>query len=76
MHEVGHCMGFRHSDWGNRASCGGGGIGETRGPIGAVHIPNTPVKTRHTVSVMAACYDPFESGTWTPSDVVAWRNLY
>lgn len=42
QHEMGHCIGFRHTDYMNRAfSCGSGG-NEGSGNIGAVHIPGTP----------------------------------
>src|SRR5688572_8273890 len=43
QHEIGHCIGFRHTDWMNRAySCGSGGNeGGTQNP-GAIHIPGTP----------------------------------
>lgn len=40
-HEIGHCIGFRHTDYINRASCGSGS-GETAGSVGAIHIAGTP----------------------------------
>ena len=41
-HEMGHCIGFRHTDYMNRAySCGSGG-NEGASTVGAVHIPGTP----------------------------------
>lgn len=75
LHEIGHTMGFRHSDWETRASCD---VGGNEGPagVGAVHIPNTPVNTSHTDSVMAACFEFLEAGAWTDSDVDAWKNTY
>lgn len=40
-HEIGHCIGFRHTDYVNRASCGSGS-GEAADPEGAVWISGTP----------------------------------
>jgi len=41
-HEMGHCIGMRHTDYMNRAySCGSGG-NEGASTVGAVHIPGTP----------------------------------
>lgn len=41
-HEMGHCIGFRHTDYYNRSiSCGSGG-NEGDAGIGANHIPGTP----------------------------------
>ncbi|MCR9162581.1 MAG: M57 family metalloprotease [Nannocystaceae bacterium] len=74
LHEVGHAMGFRHSDWGSRASCPEQG-NEGQAGVGAVHIPNTPTNTSYVNSVMKACFG-LESGNWTGSDVKAWKNTY
>jgi len=53
-HEIGHCIGFRHTDYVNRASCGG--TGESAGTIGAVHIAGTPTTVAGTYnSWMMAC---------------------
>lgn len=42
-HEMGHCIGFRHTDYMNRAySCGGAYYNEGASTVGAVHIPGTP----------------------------------
>ncbi|MGB5929952.1 MAG: M57 family metalloprotease, partial [Cyclobacteriaceae bacterium] len=41
-HEIGHCIGLRHSDYFNRSiSCGSGGNEGSAG-VGAIHIPGTP----------------------------------
>jgi hypothetical protein len=54
-HEIGHCIGFRHTDYKNRASCGPGG-GESAGSIGAVHIAGTPTNVSGNYnSWMMAC---------------------
>ena len=42
-HELGHAIGFRHSDYYNRSiSCGGGGHNEGTAGVGAILIPGTP----------------------------------
>ncbi|HMP95023.1 MAG TPA: M57 family metalloprotease, partial [Phnomibacter sp.] len=42
-HEIGHCIGFRHTDYMNRAySCGGTAVDEGASTVGAIHIPGTP----------------------------------
>ena len=43
-HELGHCIGFRHTDYFDRSlSCGGSPYDEGQAnPIGANHIPGTP----------------------------------
>lgn len=53
-HEIGHAVGFRHTDYMNRAfSCGSGG-NEGDAGVGAVHIPGTPT-TPSANSWMLAC---------------------
>jgi hypothetical protein len=58
-HEMGHCIGFRHTDYFNRAiSCGGSTSNEGDGGVGAVHIPGTPTgATAAAKSWMLACTD-------------------
>jgi Zn-dependent protease with chaperone function len=42
-HEVGHCIGFRHTDYmGRQYSCGGSAVNEGASTVGAVYIPGTP----------------------------------
>jgi hypothetical protein len=42
-HEVGHCIGFRHTDFMNRSfSCGGSPVNEGASNVGAILIPGTP----------------------------------
>jgi hypothetical protein len=42
-HEMGHTIGFRHTDYANRAfSCGGAAVNEGPSTVGAVYIPGTP----------------------------------
>jgi hypothetical protein len=73
-HEIGHAIGFRHTDYVNRASCGPGG-GESAGSIGAVQIPGTPGTVSGSYnSWMMACTngDP----TITSTDAVALNYVY
>lgn len=76
-HEVGHCIGFRHTDYFNRAiSCGGSASNEGSGGVGANHVPNTPTgATAAAKSFMLACTDggdrPFNS-----ADKIALQYLY
>jgi hypothetical protein len=58
-HEIGHCIGFRHTDYYNRAiSCGGSASNEGAGTIGANLIPGTPsTATLAAQSFMLACTD-------------------
>jgi hypothetical protein len=58
-HEMGHCIGFRHTDYYNRAiSCGGAVSNEGASTVGAVLIPGTPsTATAAAKSWMLACTD-------------------
>lgn len=75
-HELGHCIGFRHSDYYNRAiSCGSGG-NEGASNVGAIHIPGTPTDARVGGSIMNSCFRATESGEWSSSDKTALSYLY
>jgi hypothetical protein len=42
-HEIGHCIGFRHTDYMSRQySCGGSPVNEGASTVGAILIPGTP----------------------------------
>ncbi|WP_425389700.1 M57 family metalloprotease [Ekhidna sp.] len=58
-HEMGHCIGFRHTDYFDRSiSCGGGTSNEGDGGVGAIHIPGTPTgASLSKQSWMLACTD-------------------
>ena len=58
-HEMGHCIGFRHTDYYNRAvSCGGAVSNEGASTVGANLIPGTPsTATAAAKSWMLACTD-------------------
>ena len=56
-HEMGHCVGFRHTDYFDRSiSCGGGTANEGASTVGANHIPGTPTgASLNDASFMLAC---------------------
>lgn len=73
-HEMGHCIGFRHTDYFDRSiSCGGGTANEGDGGVGANHIPGTPTGANASQkSWMLACTDggdrPFNNDDRTALD--------
>jgi len=75
-HEMGHCIGFRHTDYMNRSySCGGSGGNEGAGSIGAVHIPGTPTGP-DSGSWMLACLSATTNRPFNNNDKVALNYLY
>lgn len=74
-HEIGHCIGFRHTDYMDRSySCGGAYDNEGPSDVGANHIPGTPTGP-DPLSWMLACSD----GTDRPfnaNDKIALDQLY
>jgi hypothetical protein len=77
LHELGHCIGFRHTDYYDRSiSCGGAHTDEGDGGVGAIHIPGTPDTAVMNGSVMNSCFNGGSTGEWTSSDVVALDCLY
>ena len=75
-HELGHTIGFRHSDYFNRSiSCGIGG-NEGDGGVGAIHIPGTPTGASVGGSIMNSCFRSSETGEFTSSDITALQFLY
>lgn len=73
-HEMGHCVGFRHTDYFNRSiSCGGAPDNEGSSSVGANHIPGTPTGASASAkSWMLACTDggdrPFNNDDKTALD--------
>lgn len=76
-HELGHCIGFRHTDYMNRAySCGSGGNeGQETSGVGAVHIPGTPT-TPDAASWMLACLGATTNRPFNANDKTALSYLY
>ncbi|GAA0188175.1 hypothetical protein GCM10009122_45670 [Fulvivirga kasyanovii] len=77
-HEMGHCIGFRHTDYFDRSiSCGGSTANEGDGGVGANHIPGTPTGAdlSGNGSWMLACTDG-SSRPFTSADKTALDYLY
>lgn len=75
-HEVGHCIGFRHTDYMNRQySCGGSYYNEGSGSVGAIHIPGTPTGAS-AGSWMLACIGNGTNRPFTSADVTALNYVY
>lgn len=75
-HEVGHCIGFRHTDYMNRAySCGGAASNEGASTVGAIHIPGTPTGP-DAGSWMLACIGANQNRPFNANDVTALNYLY
>lgn len=76
-HEMGHCIGFRHTDWMNRSySCGSGGSeGQETTGVGAVLIPGTP-SGPDAGSWMLACLGASTNRPFNNNDKVALNYLY
>ncbi|WP_303626810.1 zinc-dependent metalloprotease [Myxococcus sp. AM011] len=75
-HEIGHTLGFRHSDYYNRGiSCGSGG-NEGDAGVGAIHIPGTPTTAAVGASIMNSCFRSVETGEFTSGDITALKELY
>lgn len=73
-HEIGHCIGLRHTDWFSRQSCGQNSSEGTAG-VGAILIPGTPSGYDST-SYMRACFSSTETGAFNANDVTALNYLY
>ncbi|WP_342379523.1 zinc-dependent metalloprotease [Myxococcus stipitatus] len=75
-HEIGHTIGFRHTDYYNRTiSCGSGG-NEGDAGVGAIHIPGTPTTAAVGGSLMNSCFRSVETGEFASSDRTALTTLY
>ncbi len=72
-HEIGHAIGFRHTDWDDRSySCGGNFNNEGR--FGALYIPGTPAGPE-AGSWMLACSNGSDR-PFTTGDINALRFVY
>jgi hypothetical protein len=73
-HELGHTIGFRHTDYVNRASCGSTS-GETAGTVGAIWISGTPTTVAGNYnSWMMACTNG--SPVFNAEDGIALTTVY
>tara|TARA_R110002050_G_scaffold1281_3_gene9252 strand:- start:75547 stop:76395 length:849 start_codon:yes stop_codon:yes gene_type:complete len=73
-HEMGHSVGFRHTDWFSRQSCGQN-VNEGTAGVGAIPIPGTPSAYDPT-SIMLACFSANEDGEFNNNDIIALNYLY
>lgn len=73
-HEIGHAIGFRHTDWFSRQSCGQNSNEGSAG-VGANHIAGTPTGYDAT-SIMVACFSTSADGEFNSNDVNALERLY
>lgn len=75
-HEIGHCIGFRHTDYMDRSySCGGAPVNEGDAGIGAIHIAGTPTGP-DAASWMLACIGNGINRPFNANDVTALNTLY
>jgi hypothetical protein len=75
-HELGHCIGFRHTDYMDRSySCGGGYYNEGASTVGAVYIPGTP-SGPSAYSWMLACVGSGVNRPFTSADRTALNYVY
>jgi hypothetical protein len=77
-HELGHCIGFRHTDYMDRSySCGGRrqNEGQANNGVGAVHIPGTPTSGDPN-SWMLACVGSNVNRPFNANDKIALSYVY
>jgi hypothetical protein len=75
-HELGHCIGFRHTDYMNRAySCGGQPVNEGASTVGAVFIPGTNPNPDPN-SWMLSCIGSGDDRPFNANDKIALGYLY
>jgi len=73
-HEMGHCIGFRHTDFMNRSSCGQN-VNEGSAGVGAIHIPGTPTTVSGSYnSWMMACTN--SNPAFSSADGTALNYIY
>jgi len=77
-HELGHCIGFRHTDFYDRSiSCGGSAVNEGSSSVGAIHIPATPTDaTLAAQSWMLSCIGSGQNRPFNNDDKTALDYLY
>ena len=75
-HEMGHCIGFRHTDYMDRSySCGGQQVNEGQAGVGAIHIPGTPTGADAN-SWMLSCIGAGQNRPFNNNDQTALDYLY
>lgn len=75
-HELGHCIGFRHTDYMDRSySCGGATSNEGASSVGAILIPGTPSGPDPN-SWMLSCIGSGQNRPFNNNDKTALNYLY
>jgi hypothetical protein len=75
-HELGHCIGFRHTDYMDRSySCGGAPTNEGASTVGAINIPGTPTGP-DARSWMLSCIGSGQDRPFNSNDKTALNYLY
>ncbi|WP_207513196.1 M57 family metalloprotease [Longitalea luteola] len=75
-HELGHCVGFRHTDYMDRSySCGGQPVNEGASTVGAVFIPGTNPDPDPN-SWMLSCIGSGQNRPFNANDKIALGYLY
>lgn len=75
QHEIGHCIGMRHTDYFDRSySCGGSAVNEGASTVGAILISGTP-STADPNSWMLSCSNG-GNRTFNANDIIALNYLY
>jgi hypothetical protein len=75
-HEIGHCIGYRHTDYMDRSySCGGAASNEGAGSVGAIHIAGTPTGP-DSGSWMLSCIGQGQNRPFNNNDKTALHALY
>ena len=77
-HEVGHTIGFRHTDYADRSfSCGGSTANEGASTVGAIYIPGTAVGPNDDpTSFMLACISSGQNRPFNANDKTALNFLF
>lgn len=75
-HEIGHCIGMRHTDYMDRSySCGGQTANEGASTVGAIQVPGTPAAADPN-SWMLACIGTGQNRPFNANDKTALNFLY
>ena len=73
---MGHCIGFRHTDYMNRSySCGCSAVNEGASSVGAILIPGTP-SGPDSGSWMLSCIGSGQNRPFNNNDKTALSYLY